>query len=124
MINSRIQQGQAINPDDNTLRSKLPNELLIQLRGQSSEISIEDAFIVPSWFVQQTTWLKDSHNSDSAVYNYPLLFAIRGALDQNALEQSLTEIVRRHQGFRSVFHFREEDMVSSWSFRRKNKFSP
>jgi len=72
---------------------------------------LEDAFVVPSWFVQQTTWLEDPSNSDSAVYNYPLLFRIRGPLDEGALQQSLQEIVRRHGVFRSVFRMRDGELI-------------
>jgi acetyltransferase-like isoleucine patch superfamily enzyme/acyl carrier protein len=107
---------------DNGQPSESSNQLLAQVRDQNPELSIEDAFIVPSWFAQQTTWLKDAQNSDSAVYNYPLVFAIRGALDQDALNQSLTEIYRRHQGVRSVFRFQEEDMVQLVLSPKKQAF--
>src|SRR6185369_17248093 len=72
-----------------------PGELLFQLRNESPGLLVEDAFVVPHWFVQQTRWLEDPSNSDSAIYNYPLLFRIRGPLDEGALKQSLHEIVRR-----------------------------
>jgi thioesterase domain-containing protein/acyl carrier protein len=88
-----------------------PSELLFQLRNENPGLLLEDAFVVPSWFVQQTTWLEDPSNSDSAVYNYPLLFRIRGPLDEGALQKSLQEIVRRHGVFRSIFRMRDGDMV-------------
>jgi thioesterase domain-containing protein len=86
-------------------------ELLIQLRNENPGLLLEDAFVVPSWFVQQTTWLEDPSNSDSAAYNYPLPFRIRGPLDEGALQQSLNEIVRRHGVFRSVFRMRDGELV-------------
>ncbi|PYK39723.1 MAG: hypothetical protein DME60_09290, partial [Verrucomicrobia bacterium] len=88
-----------------------PGELLFQVRNENPGLQLEDAFVVPSWFVQQTTWLEDPSNSDSAVYNYPLLFRIRGALDEGALQQTLHEIVRRHGVFRSVFRMRHGELV-------------
>lgn len=91
--------------------SREPSELLFQLRNENPGLLLEDAFVVPSWFIQQTTWLEDPSNSDSTVYNYPLLFRIRGPLDEAALQQSLHEIVRRHGVLRSVFRLRDEELV-------------
>ncbi len=86
-----------------------PSKLSVELRAEIPEL--EDAFIVPLWFVQQTTWLTDALGSDSADYNYPLLFTIRGKLNSEALERSLNEIVRRHQVLRSVFRLKDGDLV-------------
>jgi hypothetical protein len=88
-----------------------PSELLIRLRNGSPGLLLEDAFVAPSWFVQQASWLEDPSNSDSAVYNYPLLFRIRGPLDEGALQQSLNEIVRRHGVLRSVFRIRCGELI-------------
>src|SRR5207244_12446862 len=88
-----------------------PGELLFQVRNENPGLQLEDAFVVPCWFVQQTSWLEDPSNSDSAVYNYPLLFRIRGPLDESALQKSVQEIVRRHGVFRSVFRMRTEHLV-------------
>ena len=86
-------------------------ELLFQLRNESPGLLVEDAFVVPHWFVQQTRWLEDPSNSDSAIYNYPLLFRIRGPLDEGALKQSLHEIVRRQGVLRSLFQMRDGELV-------------
>jgi thioesterase domain-containing protein/acyl carrier protein len=91
--------------------SSEPGELLFQLRNESPGLLVEDAFVVPHWFFQQTRWLEDPSNSDSAIYNYPLLFRIRGPLDEGALQQSLHEIVRRHGVLRSVFQLRDGELV-------------
>jgi thioesterase domain-containing protein/acyl carrier protein len=88
-----------------------PNDLLTELRNELPELQIEDAFVVPFWFVQQNTWLKDPQQSDSVAYNYPLLFTVTGPLDLNALQQSLAEIVRRHSVLRSIFHLKGEKLV-------------
>jgi len=91
--------------------SSEPGELLFQLRNESPGLLVEDAFVVPHWFVQQTRWLEDPSNSDSAIYNYPLLFHIRGPLDEGALQQSLHEIVRRQGVLRSLFQMRDGELV-------------
>ncbi len=111
-MNSGLKQSQlTTQAGDGFKTSGEPGKLLFQLRNESPELLLEDAFVVPSWFVQQTRWLEDPSNSDSAVYNYPLLFRIRGPLDEGALEQSLHEIVRRHGVLRSVFRMRDEELV-------------
>jgi thioesterase domain-containing protein len=111
-MNSGLKQSQlTTQAGDGFKTSGEPSELLFQLRKESPELLLEDAFVVPSWFVQQTRWLEDPSNSDSAVYNYPLLFRIRGPLEEGALQQSLDEIVRRHEVLRSVFRVREGELV-------------
>lgn len=78
-------------------------ELLRKVRDLNPELEVEDAFEVPGWFAQQKEWFNDPTGSDSVVYNYPLLFRIRGRLNERALQRSLQEVVRRHGVFRSVF---------------------
>jgi acyl carrier protein len=60
-------------------------------------------FAAPNWYVQQKDWIVDPTFSDSVVYNYPLALRIQGAIDKNALQASLEEIVHRHEPLRSVF---------------------
>jgi acyl transferase domain-containing protein/thioesterase domain-containing protein/acyl carrier protein len=88
-----------------------PSDLLELIRKENPELLAENAFVLPRWFIQQTTWLEDPSNSDSAVYNYPLLLRIRGPLQEKALQQSLHEIVRRHETLRSVFRMRGAELV-------------
>ena len=111
-MNSGLRQSQSTTQATDGFKASCElNELLFQLRNENPGLLLEDAFVVPCWFVQQTRWLGDPSNSDSAVYNYPLLFRIRGPLDEGALQQSLQEIVRRHGVFRSVFRMRDGDLV-------------
>lgn len=85
--------------------------LLDRLQRENPKLLLEDAFYLPRWFIQQKTWLDDPANSDSAVYNYPLLIRIRGPLNRGALEWSLQEIIRRHQTLRSVFRAEGEELI-------------
>jgi thioesterase domain-containing protein len=111
-MNSGLKQSQSNTPAGDGFKvSRELGEFLFQLRNENPGLQSEDAFVVPSWFVQQTTWLEDPSNSDSAVYNYPLLFRIRGPLDEDALQRSLHEIVRRHGVFRSLFRMRDGELV-------------
>lgn len=54
-------------------------------------------------FAQQRLWLLDQWEPGSAAYNLPAAYRLTGALDLRALEQSFTEIVRRHEVLRTTF---------------------
>jgi amino acid adenylation domain-containing protein len=57
----------------------------------------------PLSFAQERLWFIDRLEPGSAVYNIPVAWRLGGALDQAALERSLSEIVRRHEALRTVF---------------------
>ena len=57
---------------------------------------------LPLSFAQQRLWFLDQLGSGSA-YNIPAALHLRGALQHMALEQSLNEIVRRHESLRTTF---------------------
>jgi thioesterase domain-containing protein/acyl carrier protein/NAD(P)-dependent dehydrogenase (short-subunit alcohol dehydrogenase family) len=107
----RGSKNQTCVPNDGATDVPGLEDLRARMQKKSPELLVEDAFFVPNWFIQQATWLEDPSNSDSAVYNYPLLLRIRGPLNQTALEQSLAEIVRRHQVFRSIFRMCDGELV-------------
>ncbi|HEX2079479.1 MAG TPA: amino acid adenylation domain-containing protein, partial [Longimicrobium sp.] len=58
---------------------------------------------LPLSFAQERLWFIDRLEPGSAVYNIPVAWRLGGALDQAALERSLSEIVRRHEALRTVF---------------------
>ncbi|MFL5381523.1 MAG: amino acid adenylation domain-containing protein, partial [Longimicrobiaceae bacterium] len=58
---------------------------------------------LPLSFAQERLWFIDRLEPGSAVYNLPLAWRLGGALDEAALERSLSEIVRRHESLRTVF---------------------
>src|SRR6266496_3636863 len=83
-MNSGLKQSQLITQARDGFKTLCePSELLFQLRNENPGLQLDDAYVVPSWFVQQTTWLEDPSSSDSAVYNYPLLFRIRVPLGRS-----------------------------------------
>ncbi len=57
----------------------------------------------PLSFAQQRFWFLDQLEPGSAVYNIPEAFRLKGPLDIKSLEQSLSEIVRRHEALRTTF---------------------
>ena len=57
----------------------------------------------PLSFAQQRLWFLDQYEPNSSVYNIPSALRLKGSLDIAALEQSLNEIVRRHESLRTTF---------------------
>ena len=58
---------------------------------------------VPLSFAQQRLWFLDQFEPGSIVYNIPAAVRLTGSLKVTALEQSLNEIVRRHDVLRATF---------------------
>ncbi|MCA1568064.1 MAG: amino acid adenylation domain-containing protein [Acidobacteria bacterium] len=54
-------------------------------------------------YAQQRLWFLHQLKPDSAFYNLPLVFRLRGPLNLTALEASLGEISRRHEMLRARF---------------------
>lgn len=57
----------------------------------------------PLSFAQQRLWFLNQLNPGNPVYNIPVAIHLKGLLDVKALEQSLGEIVQRHQALRTTF---------------------
>lgn len=72
---------------------------------------LRDCFPVLNWYPQQSAWVCEPRASDSAAYNYPLPLRLQGRLEKQSLQQSLQEIVRRHEVLRSVFRMEEDGLV-------------
>lgn len=58
-------------------------------------------------FAQERLWFLEQLEPNSPVHNIPTVFRLTGSLDVAALEQSLNEIVRRHEALRSSFATRK-----------------
>jgi amino acid adenylation domain-containing protein len=58
---------------------------------------------LPLSFTQQRVWFLQQLESDSAAYNVPMAWTLRGALDVGALERSLSAIVARHEVLRTTY---------------------
>ncbi len=88
------------------LLSKLHQKELLQKQGNRQRpvaIPIASrAQTLPLSFAQQRLWFLEQLGS-SAAYNMPTVLAIVGKLDRAALQQTLTEIVCRHESLRTVF---------------------
>ncbi|BCL38241.1 non-ribosomal peptide synthetase [Nostoc sp. MS1] len=58
---------------------------------------------LPVSFAQQRLWFLEQLLPDSQFYNFPQSFRLFGSLNLQALEQSINEIVRRHEVLRTTF---------------------
>ncbi|MFN6441574.1 MAG: amino acid adenylation domain-containing protein [Nostoc sp. DedSLP01] len=58
---------------------------------------------LPLSFAQTRLWFLDKLNPNSAFYNIPIGFCLVGTLNQAVLEQSLIEIIRRHEALHTNF---------------------
>ncbi|WP_158619438.1 non-ribosomal peptide synthase/polyketide synthase [Corallococcus sp. AB011P] len=59
---------------------------------------------LPLSFAQQRLWFLDRMEPGNALYNVPAMLWLDGALDAEALERSLAEILLRHEVLRTTFH--------------------
>jgi len=66
---------------------------------------------LPLSFSQQRLWFLDQYEPGSSVYNIPSAIRLTGALNVSALEQSLQEIVNRHEALRTTFSMVEGQAV-------------
>ncbi len=59
--------------------------------------------IAPASFPQQRIWFLEQLEPGHTAYNFSEALRLEGALDYKALQQSFTEIVRRHEVLRTTF---------------------
>ncbi|MFL5542922.1 MAG: amino acid adenylation domain-containing protein, partial [Longimicrobiaceae bacterium] len=57
----------------------------------------------PLSFAQERLWFLDRLQPGSGFYNIPVALRLSGALDVEALERALGEVVRRHEALRTTF---------------------
>lgn len=67
--------------------------------------------IPPLSFAQQRLWFLEQLMPGTAAYNIPAAFHMTGELDIAALEESLAEVVRRHEALRTTFQVLNEQPV-------------
>jgi amino acid adenylation domain-containing protein len=62
---------------------------------------------MPLSFAQERLWFLDRLQPGNTVYSRPLSLRLRGALNVEALERALAEVVRRHEVLRTVYAERD-----------------
>ncbi|MCU0682505.1 MAG: amino acid adenylation domain-containing protein [Polyangiaceae bacterium] len=64
---------------------------------------VERSEALPLSFAQQRLWYLDQLEPKNVAYNNAVAFRLSGALDADALEGALHEVVRRHEALRTTF---------------------
>ncbi|MEU5693390.1 amino acid adenylation domain-containing protein [Actinosynnema sp. NPDC020468] len=59
--------------------------------------------MIPLSPAQWRLWFLDRHEGVGAIYHIPIALRLRGALDTDALESALTDVVARHEALRTTF---------------------
>jgi amino acid adenylation domain-containing protein len=67
---------------------------------------------LPLSFAQQRLWFIHQMDPRSSAYLIPAALRLRGALDVEALERALTELVRRHETLRTTFRAEGDGAVA------------
>jgi amino acid adenylation domain-containing protein len=65
--------------------------------------SARETGTAPLSFAQQRLWFLDQYEPYNVLYNIPVAIRLNGLLNVTALEQSLNEILRRHEALRTTF---------------------
>ncbi|WP_020479985.1 non-ribosomal peptide synthetase [Mastigocladopsis repens] len=73
---------------------------------------------LPLSFAQQRLWLLEQLYPGSSMYNIPVAVRLVGSLNVAVLEQSLNEIVRRHEVLRTTFAMVDEHPVQAIALQR------
>ncbi|HJT57763.1 MAG TPA: amino acid adenylation domain-containing protein, partial [Ktedonobacteraceae bacterium] len=96
--------------------SKLAQRMEQMLRGGQeieapSLVPVPRGRELPLSFAQQRLWFLDQLEPNSTAYNIPNATRLSGKLNFHALEQSLQEVVRRHESLRTTFSTKEGQPV-------------
>ena len=66
---------------------------------------------LPLSFAQQRLWFLDQYEPDKPFYNIPFALRLSGPLNVAALDQSVNEIIRRHEALRTTFSMLDGEAV-------------
>ena len=66
---------------------------------------------LPLSFAQQRLWFLDQYEADKPFYNIPFGLRLSGPLNVAALDQSVNEIIRRHEALRTTFSMLDGEPV-------------
>jgi amino acid adenylation domain-containing protein len=89
------------------------NKILMQennLQNDSSQQSPE-VYAFPASYGQQQLWFLHQLDPNSAVYNIPFAFRLKGNLNIPVLERSINEIIKRHETFRTAFALKDGSLT-------------
>src|SRR5215831_6622644 len=88
------------------LSAKQREVLSLFLEKQGAEFNV-----FPLSFAQERLWFLDLLEPGSGVYHVPVALRLEGALNAAILEQSLNEVIRRHEVLRTAFPSLQKNAV-------------
>ena len=93
--------------DEPTVRGLAERVERAWLAGRGFEVpkirKTERESVVPLSYAQQRLWFLDQLSPGSPLYNSCAMFRLTGDVDEEALEWSVGEVVRRHEALRTIF---------------------
>jgi surfactin family lipopeptide synthetase A len=66
---------------------------------------------VPMSYGQEQLWIHSQFATEIPIYNDPVTMYRYGPIDRDALEKALTEIVRRHESWRTTFGWKDGELM-------------
>ncbi len=70
---------------------------------ENQDFANDEVYALPTSFAQHRLWFLHQLEPDSPAYNISAAYRLKGALNVAALEQSFTELIRRHEILRTTF---------------------
>jgi amino acid adenylation domain-containing protein len=75
------------------------------------DLKSEDIYVFPATYPQQQIWFLFQLDPESGAYNIPFAYDIDGPFNVDALKNSVNEIIRRHEIFRTTYTEMDEGPV-------------
>ena len=66
---------------------------------------------IPMSYGQEQLWIHSQFATEVPIYNDPITIYRYGPMDRTALESALTEIVRRHEAWRTTFGWKNGELM-------------
>jgi amino acid adenylation domain-containing protein len=95
------------------MASECSDNSLTDAQARLNSAEEEEVFIFPASFSQQRLWFIDQLVPGNAFYNVPTALRLIGSLNLSALEQTFSEIVRRHEALRTRFGIVEGQLIQA-----------
>ncbi len=92
----------SLSPAKRALLERYLQEKMVPAKPAVSIPQRDTTTLPPLSFAQQRLWFLDQLQPGMTAYNSPATYRLRGTLNRSALQQALTEILRRHESQRTT----------------------